>query len=186
MFLDVDRYVNFLSKNKLTQSQFLMLYCLHKKKWEAIELYKKEFPNEDGTMIGNILKNDLVERGFIAKVGEGEKADSYMVTEKFTNIFVADLYNAADEVWNLYPPFISIKGINTPLTTMDKYKFANLYGERIRYDVEEHKQVIADIKFGREHNLIRNNIENFTRAEMWGSIRKIRVEKQTIQEVNTD
>lgn len=183
MFLDVERYVNFIAKHKLTQAQFLMLYCLYKKEYDVIEAYKKTFPSDDGTMIGNASKEDLVTRGFIVRVGEGEKADSYAVSDLFTNIFVSDIYNAADEVWDIYPPFMKINGANVPLTNMDKYKFANLYGERIRYDVHEHKEVVADIKFGREHNLIRVNIENFTRSEAWRSIRKIRIGKQIIQEV---
>lgn len=183
MFLNVERYVNFIAKHKLTQAQFLMLYCLYKKEYSTINVYKEAFPNPDGTMIGQIMKDDLINRGFIARVGEGENASSYTVTDLFTNIFVSDIFHAADEVWDIYPPFMKINGANVPLTNMDKFKFANLYGERIRYDIHEHNQVIADIKFGREHNLIRVNIENFTRSEAWKSIRKIRVDKQVIQEV---
>ena len=186
MFLDVERYVEFIAKNKLAQSQFLMLYCIYKKKYNAINIYKEEFPNPDGSMIGEILKEDLISRGFIKKVNNENKADSYEVTDKFTHIFVSDIFNAADEVWDIYPPFIKINGVNTPLTNMDKFRFTNLYGERIRYSQQEHKEVIEDIRFGRENNLIRTSIENFTRAEAWNSIRKIRILKQEIKEVTED
>jgi hypothetical protein len=63
---------------------------------------------------------------------------------------------------------------------MDKYEFALLYVKRINYLVEEHLEVLKDLEFGKNHNLIKSNIQNFTKSESWKEVRKIRLEKEKI------
>lgn len=186
MFISVERYVKFIKDNKLTQPQFLMLYLLRRKKFSVINMYKEAHPTEDGSMIGEIHKQDLIDRGFLEKVGEGDKASDYVITEKFNHIFLSNHFIAADEFWSLYPGYVRINGQNVPLTNMDKYAFANIYAERIDYLVDEHKEVMLDLKFGRDNNLIVSNIEKFVRSESWTKIREIRVGKLKIKEVEQD
>jgi hypothetical protein len=52
MFQDVERYINFITTNKLTQAEFLFLYLIRRKNHEAMVKYKEAFPSEDGSMIG--------------------------------------------------------------------------------------------------------------------------------------
>lgn len=182
MFQDITRYIDFIVKHKLTQSQFLMLYLIRRKSFSVIEKYKKAFPTEDGTMIGLINIQDLIDRGFLEKVEDL----NYIVTDKFNNIFLSNHFIAADEFWSLYPGFVNINGKNIPLTNMDKYAFSNIYGERIDYSVDEHNEVIKDIKFGRENNLITSNIENFVRSESWHKIREVRLGRQKVIKITRD
>lgn len=181
MFQDVERYLDFIIKHKLTQSQFLMLYLLYRKKYDAISKYKEAFPSDDGSMIGEGLKQDLVERGFIQKVGEGTKADDYVITNKFTNLFFADRHEAAKDFWANYPGFVNIQGANVPLTNMDKFAFANIYAERIDYSIDEHREVIKDLQFANTNNLIRSSIENFVRSQAWEKIRPIRLQREQVK-----
>lgn len=184
MFQDVERYVDFIIKNNLTQPQFLMLYLIYKKKYDCINNYKQAVPTEDGSMIGAKAKQDLIDRGFIKKINDEGKADSYMITEKFHKLFIKDQFAAADEFWDMYPGFVKIQGTNTPLTNMDRYAFANLYAIRIDYNVDEHIEVMKDLEFGVRNELIRTSIDKFVRSEGWRKIREIRLNKAKIQEVN--
>src|ERR1035437_7932449 len=124
MFKDIERYLEFIIKNKLTQAQFLFLYLIHKKKYDCIRQYMKAFPTDDGSMIGNLSKQDLVDRGFIEKVGNEELASDYLITHKFTDIFLKDIHNATDELFESYPSWIKIGGNNASLLNSDRYKLA--------------------------------------------------------------
>lgn len=184
MFQDVERYVEFITKNKLTQAQFLMLYLMYRKKYECIKIYKERVPTEDGTMIGAGAKQDLIDRGFLEKVDDLGKADSYQITDKFLKLFVKDLHEAANQFWDKYPGFINIQGTPVPLTNMDKYRFTNIYGERIDHSVDEHLEVMKDLEFGVNNNLIRSSIENFVKSEGWIKLRQIRLNKEIIAKVD--
>lgn len=186
MFQDVEKYVDFIIKNKLTQAQFLYLYLLRRKSFDVIKKYKEAFPTPDGSMIGKDNRQDLINKGFIEKIGEGEMVSDYRITDKFNHLFLKNHFVAADEIWSLYPAFTRINGNNIPLLNMDKYAFSNMYAERIDYSVHEHLQVVQDIKFGRENNLIKSNIENFTRSESWSKIREIRLGQVKVEEQRED
>ena len=99
MFHDVDRYVNFLADHKINQQQYLFLYCLRRKSWDAVNRYKEAFPTDDKTMIGEANKQDLIKRGFIAQVADSGNGDDYIVTDKFEHIFIANKHAALDVFW---------------------------------------------------------------------------------------
>jgi hypothetical protein len=184
MFQNVERYVDFITTNKLTQAQFLFLYLIYRKKLDAIIKYKEAVPTEDGSMIGKPSIEDLIKRGFVLKVDEGISADSFMITEKFHKLFLKNIHVAAQEFWDKYPGFVRIQGVATPLTNMDKYAFANIYGERIDYSVDEHLEVMKDLEFGVQQSLVRTSIEKFVRSEAWKKLREIRLNQRTVQEVD--
>lgn len=185
MFQQVERYLNFIVKYKLTQSQFLFLYLLYRKKTKLIPLYKEAFPTEDGTMIGKNLMKDLIDREFLIYKGNGTTdIKDYEITEKFYKYFISDAYNASAEIWDRYPGFVKINGVDTPLTTMDRYQFAINYCERIDYSVEEHREVIKDVEFGRARGLIRMKIENFVNSNAWEKLRPIRLNEEQIIEIS--
>lgn len=185
MFQNVERYVDFITKNDLTQAQFLLLYLTYNKKYECIRKYKEAIPTEDGSMIGKRAKQDLIDRGFIKQINDDEKADSYIITEKFHKLFIKDQFVAGNEFWDKYPGFVKIQGVNTPLTNMDRYAFANLYAGRIDYNVDEHIEVMKDLEFGVRNELIRTSIEKFVKSEGWLKIREVRLNNAKIQEVNS-
>ncbi len=180
MYQSVSKYVDFITKNYLTQDQFLFMYLIKFKEYEEIKKFKEAFPKLDGSMIGEEYKKDLIDRGFIKQIGEDSKPSDFELTEKFTHLFMKNHFFSADQVWEAYPSYVSINGKNIPLTTMDKYQFANLYAERIKYSIEEHKEVLLDIKYGRDKDLISMSIEKFVQAEMWTRLRQLRKGEQKI------
>lgn len=180
IYANVESYLDFLDKHSLTQQQYIFLYMVKYRMSNGLTKYRSIFPTGDGSLIGKDNVKDLIDRGFLVNDGEGVKLSNFHVTSLFENQFLQNEFTAANEFWNLYPPFIRIDGNNLPLKNMDKYEFALLYVKRINYLVEEHLEVLKDLEFGKNHNLIKSNIQNFTKAESWTEIRKIRLEKEKI------
>lgn len=172
--IEVDRYISFLEKNKLTQEQFLLLLLVHKKEYKLIERYKKMFPVEGGSMIGKFPFEDLINRGFVEIVGKDKNANSFIVTKKFTKIFT-DEFEAGNQIWDLYPRTIISSGTSFPLKLWDKNEMRKEYYKRIKGNYDEHLEVIKDLEYAIDNNLIKGKLENFIKSEAWTDIRKERI-----------
>lgn len=170
-------YVNYLIEHNLTQDQYLLLHILYYREFNILKKFKKAFPLEEGTMIPRLQIKDLVNRGFLVKTS----TKGFKLGEKFIEIFVTPEV-AVDEVYDLYPAFIkSDLGVDIPLKSMDKNLFKNIYIPKIYGNVKEHKEVLKDIQYGIEHNLIRIGINKFLTSEQWKSFRTRRLTPHTTQ-----
>jgi hypothetical protein len=181
-----EQYVKFLIEHDLTQNQYLLLHLIYKKRIDLVMLYKNRFPTEDGTMIGEYFTKDLYTRGFLEDVIEkGKKV--VRVTEKFLYIII-NKYEAANQIYEIYPTFLDSNGTHIPLKSMDINVFANIYDSAIMSNVKEHLEVIEDIKYGIENNLLNIGIEKFVKSKHWLSIRKERLstENKTIHKTVID
>ena len=163
MFTKVDRYIEFLYKNKLTQSQFLFLYCL----------YKEMFPTPDNTIIGKEIFNDLIRKGFIIQLKKGTTVNDFKITDKFIKNFI-NKNEAVKELFDLYPAFYESGGIKYPLTLVDEEVLATTYYEKIGGDLQEHFEILKDISYGIDNGLIKGKIEIFIKSKQWINIRKLR------------
>lgn len=180
----VESYLRYIFKHKLTQAQYLFLYLLCTKKLSVIKEYKIHYPSEDNTMLGKAMLQDLINKGFVIVHGDPNDANSYEVTEKFRKLVLQDSMEAADEIWKIYPGFATIEGRETPLTAMDKYRFAQIYVERINYSYEEHQEILKDIEYGRLMGLIRMKIQNFVESQAWEKIRERRLKDTSVAHSN--
>lgn len=176
----LDEYIDFLAKHDLTQDQLLFLMLLYYNRVDLIKKYKQNFPNEEGTMISTYLIEKLKEKGFI-RINE----DGLFLEDKFVDLFVDDKL-ATDEVYELYPSFVlSDKGVNIPLKSMDKRIFKEIYVRKIQGSVKEHKEILKDIQYGIENDLLRMGINKFLVAEHWKSIRTERLRNNSTTKENT-
>ena len=173
MFTKVDRYIEFLYKNKLTQSQFLFLYCLYHKKYELLRKYKEMFPTPDNTIIGKEIFNDLIRKGFIIQLKKGTTVNDFKITDKFIKNFI-NKNEAVKELFDLYPAFYESGGIKYPLTLVDEEVLATTYYEKIGGDLQEHFEILKDISYGIDNGLIKGKIEIFIKSKQWINIRKLR------------
>lgn len=164
-----ESYIKFLIKHDLTQSQYLLLHLVHKKRTDLIRDYKEKFPTDDNTMIGKYLIDDLVKKGFLI-----EKDNTYKLTNKFLEQYV-DKFTATEEIYDEYPSFFNKDGLNIPLKGMDRNIFANLYDKAISSSVLEHIEVMEDIKFGIEQGLMNLGIDKFIKSKHWLAIRPHRL-----------
>lgn len=177
----IDQYMNFITTHEITQEQYLLLYFLKEERGDLIQLYKKHYPQEDGTMIGRPLIKDLVDKGFLLSNNK-----IFSLSKKILKTFVTPEV-AVDEIYDTYPSFIeSDKGVPIPLNSMDKRVFKEIYIPKIMGNVAEHKEVIEDIKYAITNNLIRIGINKFLVSEQWKSFRKLRKQEINTTEVQTD
>lgn len=165
-------YTNFLIEHKITPSQYLLLTLLYEREIKLISEYKRVFCN-GGSMIPKEKIEDLVTRGFLTKMG-----DKYKLGESFIQIFV-DADKAVEEIYELYPSFmLSDKGVSIPLNTMDRQIFKQIYIPKIMGNVNEHKEVLKDIQYAINNNLVTVGINKFLTSNQWRGFRKLR-ESQT-------
>lgn len=165
----VDEYINFIVDNKLNEKQFLVLVLLREQRRDLIAKYKQAFPTEDGTMIGVKLINDLVAKGFLVL-----KDKQFNLSDKFLDLYITPEV-AVDEFYDKYPSFLTNdKGVSIPLNSMDRSIFKEIYIPKIMGSVKEHNEVIKDIQYGIDADLIKVGISKFLTSEGWKSLRKLR------------
>ena len=167
--IHLDEYTNFLIDNKLSEQQLLLLMYIKDQRRDLIAKYKKAFPIIGGSMISDEAVKDLVDKGFLVSLGKG-----YTISEKFLDLYVTSEV-AVDEIYALYPAFVlSDQGTNLPLTAMDKNEFKDMYIPKIMGSVKEHNEVIKDIQYGVDENLIKIGINKFLTSEGWKPLRELR------------
>jgi len=171
--INVEKYLNFLIENKLTQSQFLLLHLVYTKDYDSMELYKKTFPTGDGTIIGRQATDILLERGLLLN-NKGKPE----VSEYFKSFYTDDI-KVVEEIFNEYPDFVMKEnGVKVPLTASDRTLFRRVYLDKILHSNEEHKDIILDIKYGKKNNLIKIGLDKFLHSEYWKVLRKQRLSEQ--------
>lgn len=176
--INEERYLDFIIDNKLTQQQFLLLHLLFKKRWDLIKRYKEVFPTNDGSIIGKDMTQDLIDKGFMAHTIDSKGGIHIKLSKEFIASYTNDAY-IADDVYSTYPSFYEDEqGIKYPLTNYDRMSFAKIYQSKINYSQKEHEEILKDIEFGKENNLIKIKIGNFLTSEYWKNLRVLRLEKE--------
>jgi|VirMetMinimDraft_7_1064189.scaffolds.fasta_scaffold02370_6 hypothetical protein len=177
--IDFKEYTTYLINNRINERQFSLLYFLYITKEDRANFaLMKQFIEVHGITIGDkksltteVDKVMLIEHGWLRLGGQL----GYEVTDKFTSSFITT-YIAGQEFIAAYPGFTIINGGNAPLKNSDREVVRNLYAQRINYSKAEHDRILLDLDFGKRHDLIKVNIENFVRSEGWWDIRQRRLE----------
>lgn len=184
--INTDAYVNFIINNNLTQDQYLLLHLLYESRRDLIKKYKEKYPTPDDRMISEYFIKDLIDRGFIVKTKTGHK-----LGQNFLRIFI-DANTATDEIFELYPPFIRLNGVDVPLTTMDRKVFAEIYVKKINGSLEAHQEIMKDLQYAIDNDLIKTGINKFLTSEQWKGFRKLRcpppspLTTESIMDINDD
>jgi len=162
-------YVKFLIDNNLTQGQYLLLTLLFEKEFALLKEFKIKFPCVEGSMIPKKQIDDLVTRAFLIKSPQG-----YKIGDKFKAVFVTGS-KATEQIFALYPNFmLSEKNVDIPLTSMDMHLFEKLYVPKINGSIKEHEEVLKDLQYGIDHNLIKIGINKFVTSSYWLVFRDLR------------
>jgi hypothetical protein len=182
--INLESYIPFLVSNKMTQEEFLLMFCLYRLKHcdisirlVTLDLMKKftaEFGiEEDGrkAMTSAKTKHSLQDKGFLLITGSGKSLNDLSLTDKATRVFCNE-FTAGIEFVATYPARAVINGVSIPLKTADRLQMARLYVQRINYSAQEHLRVMSDLNTGIEDNVVNMSIENFIRSEQWLDIRK--------------
>lgn len=187
---DYIEYLNFIIDNKITQTQYMFMYLLYYKDIDAntVICISKKYHNyiDEKRLLSDFEKQDLIDREFVIKIGEGNKLGDYLLTDKFLSKFV-DPYIVGNQIWDMYPAFsVSNTGVKFPLKGMDKNQFRAIYSKQINYNSNEHNEVLKDLQYAITNNLIKVKIENFVKSELWKDIRNERIKNDSRTKVISD
>lgn len=175
-----DAYVSFLIEHDITQNQYLLLHLAHKKRWDLVKKYKDKFPSGDDTMIGEYFINDLIKKDFLKRDADGNLG----IGQKFLEVFI-NKHNASEHIFDIYPTHFMKDGVTIPLSAMDRNMFANLYDIAISSSTLEHLEVVKDIEYAIEHNLLNLGLDKFVKSKYWLTIRPKRLDTSEKQNTKT-
>lgn len=192
MIEDVNAYVDFMIKNKISTNQFLLLYILHS---EAMVIDKVD-NRLKWKKIGNIYKwsdqgkgwskeeiEDLVNKEYLFGIKSMQKTpngevytytfDQLILTEKFSEIMFINSIFAFDEILEMYPDtfLIGNQTVFTKAGDLDKVK--DNYFKLIKGSILKHEEIKQIILFAKERGLCNYKIENFLSRGLIDSIRKM-------------
>lgn len=182
--INEDKYIDFIIDNKLTQQQFLLLHLVFRKRWDLLRRYKETFPTNDGTIIGKTQTDRLLERGLLTYKKDSSNNTHLTVSDIFRKAYTNDIY-IADEVYDTYPAFSDgSDGVRYPLLAYDRMSFAKIYLDIINYSQQEHEEILKDIEYGKENNLIKIKISNFLSSQFWKTLRGLRLKDESEENNN--
>lgn len=164
---NADKYISTLITLGITERQFLGLYLIYTKRLDLAEKYSREALN-GMKIIPPIEMKELEDKGYLVKMPNG-----YVLSKKFKELFV-DKHIATEDIFRIYPTYLYHQGVQIPLTGMDRNVFANLYIDFIHGSLDEHNEVMKDIKYAVEKGMLNMGIEKFVKSQHWKALREHR------------
>ena len=176
-----------LLKHNLTiEEYFLLVLLYYRQAIDAKEVndWMKEYaeklghPRDDGkrTLASNRTVTALMSNGWITK--PDDKA-GYVLSKKVDELFIEPFF-AGEQLYNTYPSYGIINGVKIPLQVSDRIAVYYKYWRVIRGSTSEHKEILEDIQFGADNDLLSMNIGKFVDSMYWLSLRQMRRKNKII------
>lgn len=168
--IDINNYIDFLTKNKLTEHQFLMLWLVHTKDAHNVARYKKAFGDFDIDQLEDLIDNGWIEDFGIVRDGKKTyNIADFLVGDKFTEVVVIDEFDAIEELWSAYPHWVRIGGNNKGVAkATDPDVLGQKYIKIIKKNRQLHNRIIDAInKMKKKDPLAPMKIENFVVSRHW-------------------
>lgn len=172
--LDVNRYVEFLTENKLTEHQFLILWLVHMKDEKNIAKYRATF---DQFNVDEVL--NLIDRGWIEDFGlvkDNMRTFSiydFIVTDKFTDTIVIDTYEAGQELIETYPSWCFINNRRISAKSCDHDELIVRYARIIKNSRHKHNEIVdlvRKMKISNEYAPM--GIDKFVGSRHWNLLKE--------------
>ena len=155
---------------KITLEQFLTLYLIKGHKTETIRLYARAFPFKNGAFLDDKQKQDLINRNFLVKTEKG-----YTLGTAFDEVFI-NKDSAGEQLWEAYPGFMKGNdGRLIPLATMGVTEVSHIYWHAINGVRKEHEEVLLDVAYAIENNMLTFGIRKFLETGYWKKFRELRL-----------
>lgn len=185
---DVNAYVDFLTKNKISTNQFLLLYLLYTEKFVKVDdklKYKR---------IGNIYKwstegkgwtkeeiQDLIDKDYvfgIKSVNPKDNTLTYFVdqlilTQKFSDLMFINTTFAFEEILEIYPDTFVVNQSTVFSKSGDLDKVQANYSKLIKNSIAKHEEIKQIITYAKERGLCNYKLENFLSKGVIDSIKKM-------------
>lgn len=185
---DVNAYVDFLTKNKLSTNQFLLLYLLYTEKFVKVDdklKYKR---------IGNIYKwssegkgwskeeiEDLINKDYVFGIKSVNPkdgtltyfVDQLILTQKFSDLMFINTTFAFEEILEIYPDTFVVQQSTVFTKAGDLDKVQANYNKLIKNSIAKHEEIKQIITYAKERGLCNYKLENFLSKGVIDSIKKM-------------
>ncbi len=174
MIADINKYVDFLISNNLTEHQFLILWLIQTKDEENIKRYRNKFGQFD---VDQIFK--LIEYGWIEDFGtvKDDKQNfniyNFLVNDKFTKNVVVDEEDAYQELCAVYPKWMDVKGTKWPMIKGDPYKIAKEYLKCHKKNKLAHDRIVRITEQYFKNHPVQGNIEDYILNRRWNLLEEL-------------
>lgn len=180
--MELNTILNICIAYNLTFDEFFLVYMtlLARDEENHEEYINKWFSNGGKDRLRDLF-NSLKNKGIIHK---DYNPDIYNPNNvEFNKNFLKGWYKQSgemgQELFNEYPPFLSINGRLMSLRNIAK-KFYSLddfyfyYSATIGHNPDKHKEIIELVKWGKENDLIRVGILEFIASHKWDELKYLK------------
>ena len=180
--MELNTILNICIAYNLTFDEFFLIYMtlLARDEENHEEYINKWFSNGGKDRLRDLF-NSLKNKGIIHKDYNPDVYNPNNV--EFNKNFLKGWYKQSgemgQELFNEYPPFLSINGRLMSLRNIAK-KFYSLddfyfyYSSTIGHNPDKHKEIIELVKWGKENDLIRVGILEFIASHKWDELKYLK------------
>lgn len=131
------------------------------------------------TLISLQSKSIINKSYIIPKDGEKFIPDDVEFNQLFINSYLQHSNDLGMELFMAYPAFTIINGKQYSLRNITKlYKSLDemcfAYGKAIKFNLNQHRDIMDLLEFGKENNLIRSGICDFIESRQWLTLKELK------------
>lgn len=185
--LSLKEEINIYISSGLTPSELFILRLLFLAQDGDTSLINNYLSNTDnGKEVFKVILTNLQNKGIILasfkmpKEGEVLKYSDIPINKNFVKKFIKESNQIGKELFDNYPPFITINGRMASIKNITKAglfsidEFCFYYGRQLKLASVTHDRVMDALQYGKEHNLINYSILEFIASQKWNEIDYIR------------
>ena len=172
--IDINRYVDFITENKISEHQFLILWLVHTKDEENVAKYRKVFDQFKPEEIIDLIDRGWIEDFDIVKNGERSfNIYNFIITDKFTEVVYIDTFDAGDELIKVYPNWLMIDNRRISAKSCDHDLLAQRYAKIIKNNRQKHEDIVRLIRKMKEKSeFAKIGIEKFVSSRHWNLLKE--------------
>lgn len=185
--LSLKEEINIYINNDLTPSELFILRLLFLAQEGDPSLLNNYLSNvKNGKELFKTILINLQEKGFILasfkmpKEGHTLKYSDIPINKNFIKRFIKESNQIGKELFDSYPPFITINGRMASIKNITKAglfsidEFCFYYSRQLKLSSVTHQRVMEALEYGKEHHLINYSILEFIASQKWNEIEHIR------------
>lgn len=170
MIYETEKYIEVLTKLRITPSQFIFAWMIYNKQWELIKKYMNTFGSFDIDEIRDLMDKDVILN--TNRNGKEINARDLMVTEIFANEMLVDADDAWEELKEKYPGKVRVNDTlfaSKGLTFSDEKACAERYKQILKGNKYLHNTILALLEGWKNKNggYATMKIDKFITSEYW-------------------
>ena len=172
MFIDVDKYVEFLHDNEINANQYLFCYLLATEDYDNITKVMRDNPLKIQEIDELIAYGRIMIRDW-DKNDPRFKLRNVMITESFKKKLIIDTDDAAEELWKSYFDYGYWNDQRVPARDISPEELAVLYKKIIKNNQQEHERILNITKqFVKSREYAQRGLRKYVENRDWELLEK--------------